>query len=122
MDSAFNGRNVVLDRLMVEQALDSLASAQIAAAAAFAMLNARLDQLDGDADDEPNGDDEAREADGDTLDAAWIELTQMSRRQKLGPMILPTDNEDDEEDDPRECNGDADTAVDDFGCDPDEGV
>lgn len=97
----------------------------------------RLDLTDGDPDDET--DDPDLEPIGDEADGAWIEWNTMRGSQKRGPNILPTYNEDDEDDDPREANGDetdGDFAEDEFaarfrispggpGCvisDPDEGV
>lgn len=58
-----------------------------------------LDLIDGDPDEEDNGDDEPT---GDEEDAAWIEWSTMRGSQKGGPNILPTYNEDDEDDDPAE--------------------
>ena len=60
-----------------------------------------IDLSDGDADNEPNGDDEPVEANGDTRDAAYIEWHTMRGSQKCGPNIA-TDNEDDEDSDPAE--------------------
>jgi hypothetical protein len=83
---------------------------------AIEVLVALLDIWDGDADTEPNGDDEAREADGDTRDAAWIEWDRLAPGLKGVSNITGRDNEDDEEDDARE-EDDGDSAVDDYGCD-----
>ncbi len=65
-----------------------------------------VDTIDGDPDDEPAGDDEPAESAGDDEpagdeeDGAWVEWTTMRGSQKGGTNILPTSNEDDEDDDP----------------------
>ena len=65
-----------------------------------------MDVVDGDPDGESNGDDEAREADGDTLDLAWIEWDTMRGSQKRGPNIANSFCEDDEDSDPAEEDDD----------------
>jgi hypothetical protein len=59
-----------------------------------------LDLLGGDADEED--DDPDLEPTGDEEDGAWVEWQTMRGSQKRGPNILPTYNEDDEDDDPAE--------------------
>lgn len=66
------------------------------------VLVALLDVWDGDPDEEDGGDSEPLEANGDTTDAAYAEWHTMRGSQKRGPNILPTYNEDDEDDDPAE--------------------
>lgn len=85
---------------MVISYLSSLSRTEIAHVAELAIE--RLDKLDGDPDLEPNGDDEPARANGDCEDGAWIEWDQMRGSQKRGPNVLPTYNEDDEDDDPGE--------------------
>lgn len=77
----------------------------------------RLDLNDGDPDDET--DDPDLEPIGDEEDGAWIEWNTMRGSQKRGPNILPTYNEDDEDDDPAENDDPAGGAVDDEPHDPD---
>lgn len=83
---------------MVVSYLSGLSRTEIAHVAEIAID--RLDMLDGDPDMEPNGDDEPLSANGDGDDGAWIEWHQMRASQKRGPNILPSYNEDDEDDDP----------------------
>lgn len=66
----------------------------------------RLDLADGDPDNEPGGDVEPALANGDCEDAAYIDWDQMRGSQKRGPNVLPTYNEDDEDDDPAEEDDD----------------
>lgn len=72
-----------------------------------AELIERLDQFDGDPDDET--DDPDLEPIGDEADGAWVEWDTMRGSQKRGPNILPTYNEDDEDDDPAGGEIDEDT-------------
>lgn len=54
----------------------------------------------------------------EAADSAWVEWSTMRGSQKRGPMILPSYNEDDEDDDPAEANGDeldGSRSEDDFG-------
>ncbi|MEO6153397.1 MAG: hypothetical protein ABIT09_06625 [Croceibacterium sp.] len=63
---------------------------------------ARLDELDGDPDLEPNGDDEAVIANGDTLDHSWPEWHDRGRHKMTSAgyeMAPPTYSEDDEDSD-----------------------
>jgi hypothetical protein len=82
------------------------------------VLVALLDIWDGDPDSEPNGDDEAREADGDTRDISWPEWQERGRHKATAfghEMPGTYTSEDDEDDDP-------DTGVEDSpgGFDPEE--
>lgn len=65
-----------------------------------------LDLLHGNPDLEEGGDDEPREAEGDSRDAAWVEWNAMRGSQKRGPNIL-AGQEDDEDDDPAEQDDDS---------------
>lgn len=64
------------------------------------VLVALLDIWDGDPDEECA--DADLEPTGDEKDAAYVEWHTMRGSQKRGPNILPTYNEDDEDDDPAE--------------------
>ena len=67
-------------------------------AAAIEVMVALLDIWDGDPDNEPNGDDEPLEANGDTKDSAWIEWAKMSPSLKGLCNVTGRDCEDDEQD------------------------
>ena len=95
--------SVVMDRGDIETVLRALVAFQQASSAAAEILLARLDDLDGDPDLGP---------DGDERDSAWIEWHTMRGSQKRGPNIAQAheDAEDDdhgEEDDPSgQCDED----------------
>jgi len=96
--------------------LPDIMGRRAAIAAAIETLIDVIDLIDGEPDGEDNGDDEPT---GDEEDAAWIEWNQMRGSQKRGATILPTYNEDDEDDDPREDDG-FDCEHD--GSEPDDGI
>lgn len=87
------------------------------AATTAAGVIGKLDIEDGDADLEPNGDDEPAAANGDTQDAAYGEWhTKPANLRRKGQSEILAGHEDDEEDDAPE-EDDGDSAVDDQPCD-----
>ncbi|QDM40358.1 hypothetical protein [Altererythrobacter sp. TH136] len=90
---------ILIPRSEYEELTEALATVFRIGAKFTPRLVDRLDLQDGDPDLEDSGDDEPA---GDEKDGAWIEWHQMRGSPKRRSNILPTYNEDDEEDDPSE--------------------
>jgi len=68
------------------------------------LLTERMNQVDGDPDDEPNGDDEPVSAEGDSGDAAFVEwVTKPGNLRRHGGPEITGGHEDDEDGDQDTC-------------------
>nr|WP_166177024.1 hypothetical protein [Altererythrobacter segetis] len=95
---------MLIERGDLEKIVETLAALQTASACAFAILNDKLDDIDGDADLEEGGDDEPVSAEGDSNDVAYVEWATKpgNLRRRGGPELL-AGLEDDEDDDADTC-------------------
>ena len=93
---AHHNSGVLIPRDEYEELTEALATVFRIGARFTPALIERLDLIDGDTDEEPGGDDEPLRANGDTLDAAWVEWDGLTPVQRRGGILHASQNEDDE--------------------------